>query len=189
MTALAARGFGDRLRPVAEPAVATTGAAAAALSATLVIALSLDAGGYFANAWTRTALAALAVVAAASMKGSRLRLERLDRLAIGAFGAWLLVIAVGAMQPGAATTGVPEVERNAMYLLVLWAALQVLRRSSVVWCLAGLLLGIVVVTAIGLVELLSPPAAPDAYEGRLLYQPIGYANAMGALAAMGVVIA
>ena len=99
---------------------------------------------------------------------------------------------VSALRPGLATLAVPELERTALYLIFVWVALVGCRRASLPphLILAGTLTGIVVVCSWGLAVFLFPSgAAPDYFEGRLLYQPLGYANGMGALAAMGVALA
>ena len=57
--------------------------------------------------------------------------------------------------------------------------------------LAGTLAGIGLVCAYALGERLlnGPPSPPDPFEGTLLHEPLGYANALGGLAAIGLAAA
>src|SRR5437867_1377106 len=62
--------------------------------------------------------------------------------------------------------------------------------AGVAAALGGALAGTLVVVCSGLVSLLLPAhVSADAFEGRLLFQPVGYANACGILAALGAVLA
>ena len=161
-----------------------------ALASLAVISLGHFAGGFYPVAWGWGSLAAF-VVAGSSIAVARrldLTVRQVLMLAVGlALLAWT---AASAMRPAAATRAIPELERLGFYLLVLWAALLVVRRASVTACVAGLWTGTAVVSSVGLTTHLFPGSAePNAFEGRLLAQPLGYANAMGILAAMGAIIA
>jgi hypothetical protein len=161
-----------------------------ALAASLVIALANFNGGYYPRAWGWGGLSALAVAVLALLASRRLDLSRREWLMLAATIALLVWILVTATRPNAATRAVPEFERGALYLAVLWAAMLVLRRDAVEAALGGLLTGIVVVCLRGLESYLFPgQGAPNFFEGRLLYLPLGYANAAGILAAMGIVVA
>ncbi len=97
--------------------------------------------------------------------------------------------AVETTRHGAATRGMPELERDSLYLALLWAALLIVRRGVVTATLVGLLAGISGLSAFSLGRyLLAMPASPNALQGRLLYEPLGYANAEGMLAAFGVLL-
>ena len=159
------------------------------LTATLVTSLGLDRGGYYPSAWGWASLVGLAIAAAALCFGG-LSLGPRDWAALAALGGWLAVVAAGALRPGAATAGAPVVERGALYVITLWAALLALRRSTVVWALAGMLAALVALTLVGLADTLFPASTtPDRYEGRLLFHPVGYANGMGVLIAIASLLA
>lgn len=191
MIASSPREHGGRLRPatVALAAEHGRGTLVFAVTASVVTALGWARGGYYPVAWAWASLVGLAVAAAALAAGG-LRLAPRDWIALAALGGWLSVVVAGSLRPGAATAGFPVIERGALYVVALWAALLMLRRSTVVWALAGVLVGLVALTTSGLVSVIFPATTvPDVYEGRLLFRPLGYANGMGVLVAMGFVLA
>lgn len=192
MTSLvtATRG-GDRLRPIAAAVMPWLNTVPVpVLAGVLVIGVGSDLGGYYPQSWARIALAAAAVAAVALIRGGPIPLVGRDWLAFGGFTGWLAILGSGSMRPGAATAGVPELQRSGMYVAVFWAALLVLRRETVARCVGGLLAGTVVISGRGLVDtLFRAGSAPDPFEGRLLHLPLGYANAMGIVAAFGLVLA
>ena len=172
---------------VALPAVRRDAVAPFVLSAAAVGALGLESGGYYATTWSIATVAALVVAVAAVLRTRAVRIDRTYLVAFVGFVGW---VALEAARAGAATRGVPELERDVLYLTVAWAALQLLRRSTVDAALAGIVTAIVALLADGLVHALLPlHIGADAYEGRFLFRPLGYANACGALAAIGIVIA
>jgi hypothetical protein len=180
---LTVRGRGGRL---ALPAAAS----AFASSAGAVALLGLESGGYYATAWGTATVAALAVGAAVTLHRGGVRDSRLDRALLGTLAAFVAWVGVEAMRPGAATSALPELERDVLYLAVVWAALQVIRRRTAGAALAGVLVAICALLLDGLVRLLVPAhIGADRFEGRLLFLPLGYANACGVLAAIGFVLA
>lgn len=165
-------------------------AATMLLSGALVLALSVQSGAYYPQAWGPSALATLAVAAGALVVTGRVPLQRRDWWFVAAALGWLGWVGLETARPAAATTGMPEVERGALYVALLWTALIVLRRETVRACVAGVLAGTVAVALLGLGAALFPGGgAPNAFEGRLLSEPLGYANAAGILAAVGIVLA
>lgn len=178
---IASAGRGGRL------ALPVGGLAPATACATVVAALGVESGGYYPTAWGIATVAALAVAAGAAVRAGGVRAHG---WVLGLFGGFVAWVALEAMRSGAATRGVPELERDVLYLAVAWAGLQLLRRETVAAALAGLATAICALVLDGLFHVLSPVhIAADAYEGRLLFRPLGYANACGALAAIGVVLA
>jgi O-antigen ligase len=155
--------------------------------AAVVGALGVESGGYYPTAWSVATVAALAVAAGGAVRAGGVRGH--GRF-LGLFVAFVAWVALEAMRPGAATRGVPELERDVLYLAIAWAALQLLRRDTVAAALAGVATAICALVLDGVFRVLSPVhIAADAYEGRLLFRPLGYANACGVLAAIGVVLA
>jgi O-antigen ligase/polysaccharide polymerase Wzy-like membrane protein len=167
--------------------VRARGGAAFAACATVVAALGVESGGYYPTAWGITTVAALAIAAVAAVRTGGVRAHGPFLAVFAASTAW---VALETTRAGAATQGVPEVERDILYLAVAWAALELLHRRTGAAALAGVGSAICALVLDGLFHLLLPlHIAADAYEGRLLFRPLGYANACGALAAIGVVIA
>lgn len=147
-----------------------------------VLGLAAASGGYFPQSWGWAALALAWVAALALLVGSPQRPSRLELAFLGgllAFAAWSGLSAVWSQSVPAT---VLEVERDAVYLAGLAAALVLARRGLE----DGVLAAAVVVCAWNLVWRIhgydaSVPGA-DA-------EPIGYANGLGLLAAIGTVLA
>jgi hypothetical protein len=179
-------------RETANSGLLLANALAFAFGALAVLALGLDAGGYYPRAWEWCSLAALGV--AAAVLAVRRRLDVSSRewsllAALAAFMAWIAVTTAG--RRAVATLAVPELQRAGLYLTVLWAAIVLPARRSPRALPAGVLAGIVVVSVWGLAVYLFPNVgrAPDLFEGRHLFQPVGYANAFGILVGMGALLA
>ena len=157
-----------------------------------VAGLSAFSGGYYPQSWGVAGLACLAVALGSLLWSRSLGLSASAWSLLAALAGLAAWTGVSALRPGAATLAVPELERTALYVLVVWAGLAASRctADAAEALVAGLLVGIVVVCFRGLELFLFPRhAAPDLYEGRLLFQPVGYANAMGILAAIGFLLA
>ena len=160
-----------------------------ALAGGLVLSLAEANGGYYPPAWGRTGLVVLCAAMVSLLVRRAGPRSRWEWGTIAAFAGFLSWCAIEAVRPGAATAAVPEVERAALYLVVLWAALILLRRETAAAALAGTLAAIVVLAFQELGQYLLAPPSINAFEGRLLFEPLGYANAAGAIAAMGAALA
>jgi tetratricopeptide (TPR) repeat protein len=192
--------WGSRGRLVPTPAwaaaadarlqVRSAAAASFLLAAGLVVGLASFDGGFYPRAWGWAGLAVCAVAAGRLVLVRRVELTPRSWLMLGALVLLLAWIGVTATRPDGATAAVPELERGGLYLAVLWALQLVVRNDTVAAALAGLLGGVVVVCSAGLALFLFPGGGtPDVYEGRLLFRPIGYANATGIFAGTGCVLA
>ncbi len=166
---------------------------ATALTAAGVTALlAFESGGYFPSEWGLQigffALAAVVIVIAAD----RVTLARRDLVAVAAltaFAAWSLASIAWSSGPDAP---VQAAERDLLYIAALVALLLALSRDRVEWLAGGVGVGIVAVCGYALTTRLFAGSVSDpagAIEGRRLDAPIGYANALGVLAAFGIVIA
>jgi O-Antigen ligase len=165
-------------------------AATFTLAAGAVALLGFASGGYYETTRSVGTVLALAVGASALVRTRRLNLATRDVLLLSALAALAALTGLEAGRRGAATRGVPELELCMLYAASAWVALVALRRSNAVPALAGILTGIVAVLAAGLVTLLLPGTVrADPLEGRLLFEPVGYANACGILAVVGLLLA
>lgn len=152
--------------------------------------LGFERGGYYATAWGWATIAALAAASAAIVRTKSIAGSRLDALLLGGLAGLALWTLAEASRHGAATHGVPSLERCVLYLAAAWAAIQLISRRTADAALAGVLAAIVVVLGSALVALLLPHVVrADEFEGRLLFLPLGYANACGILAAVGTLLA
>jgi O-antigen ligase len=109
--------------------------------------------------------------------------------ALGLFAVWTLLSFTWSDSQSRALL---EFNRALLYLLVLVLGGSLLRTSERLrWMVRAIVAGIVVVCGIGLISRVLPevwPIAPNIAEDRLSY-PLTYWNALGLLAALGIVLA
>lgn len=154
-----------------------------------VVGLSLVHGGYAPAVWGWTALLGFW----ATLLGLLFRADRrVDRAGL-ALVAGVLAVAGWTALSSIWTQSVPrtmlEVERDLVYVAIAAAVLLLCtagNRVQLVWGLGG---GLVVVIAFAVAAYFASPHAPDATQGALLFRPIGYANALGGLAALALPLA
>jgi hypothetical protein len=157
-----------------------------ALAAGAVALLGFADGGFWPAAWRAATVAFLASAALGLVLRERPRLTCSQVVVAGALAAlvaWTSLSALWSLDEG---DSLLEAQRTLVYLALV-AAAAVLGGSL----LAGTLVGITAVCAwaVGQRLLVGPPDPPDVFEGTLLQEPIGYANGLGGLAAIGLVVA
>ncbi len=147
---------------------------------TAVAWIGIANGGYFATEWGWAALGFVLLALLAILGRERVTISRLEWravLALGGLASWTLLSVV--WSPSAAQP-VLAFERTSVYVLALLAVLLVsTSKTSAVGLVSGVLAGTVVVCADGLLT----------YPGQAGWQPIGYANGIGILAAIGLLVA
>jgi O-antigen ligase len=114
------------------------------------------------------------------------RLEWAVLASLAAYTAW---IAASASWSGHSSVSMLQAERGVVYVAGLLAVLLVVERRTVPHLLGGIVAGITAVSAYGLGEYVLRPPPLDPFEGRLLHEPFGYANALGIFAAIGILVA
>jgi O-antigen ligase len=157
-----------------------------ALGATLVLSVGLTDGGYYGRETTALTLAFAAVALLGAMHGGGL--SRAGTTALGALFALLAWTALSGSWavPGALVE--QETRRALLYATALAALLLAVDHRRRGAALLGLVAGI---SALGLVAVGMRAASGevvDRFYGTLLEEPVGYPNALGVLAAFGVVI-
>jgi hypothetical protein len=170
------------------------GQAPAIAVAVIIVALSLDSGGFGSVALGfTTALTWIAIVAVALGPG---RGRSFDSPLLVAASALAALAVLGALALGWSIdrgAGFEDVVRLSLYLGVFVLAALLMRPGHGQPVLAGIAAGLVVVSLIALASRLLGVGAGDAelvaatpaFAGRLSY-PIGYWNALGAMAAMAI---
>src|SRR5581483_10799005 len=169
------------------PQLATLGVATA-----VVALLAFRSGGYFPSDWGLELgfFALLALVLA--LAAERLQLGRRDLALVAGLGllaAWSLASAAWSTGPDGP---VLAAERTLVYAAAALALALGLSAARVPWLLAGVGVALLVACGYGLATRLLVGQlgdAEDAVTGTRLAEPIGYANALGALAAMAIVLA
>jgi O-antigen ligase len=154
-----------------------------------VTAVGLDGGGLLPRTWRFALLAVLALTAAALIGRDRIALGRRDWIVMGALAGFVAWNAASKYWSELPADALPEAERNLLYLTCVAAVLFGVDRSSLPALLGGTLAGVTAASAYGLVDYMvsRPPLNP--FQGELLFEPIGYANALGIYAALGIVLA
>jgi hypothetical protein len=160
-----------------------TAARGALVSAAAVVALAADQGGFAVDAWR---WGAVALFAAAGLLWLWAPIELTSRSAampalIAAFGLCSLLSALWSLD---AHVSVLDAQRTLLYLAA--ACCFALAGPGLA---AGVVGGTTIVAAWALAGRLIHGAHFDPYEGKLLIGPVGYANGLGGLVAIGAAVA
>jgi hypothetical protein len=156
--------------------------------AALVVCLGAANGGFFQSTWNWCLVVGAVVVLAAARTIDLVRLNRREWCAVClllAFGIWTLFAAAWAPDPPAS-----RVQANRLLLYFGFFAVALLATRSVGSLIGGTTIGICVISLYALVAYLAVgnTSLASPFEGYLLFRPVGYANALGALAAIGLVV-
>jgi len=163
----------------------------AGLAATVfVFAYGLAAGAYMPRAWRFGIIAAVALAAAALIGRWRIRIARLEWAFLAALSGLLVWTAASAwLWSDDGTTSQLEAERTLVYVVCALAVLLSVERAGVASLLFGAWAGITGVAVFADFRYSFAPPSPWGQQGRLLYEPLGYANGAGAFAAIGAALA
>jgi tetratricopeptide (TPR) repeat protein len=156
-----------------------------------VAGLAAFQGGYFPPAWGWATLLFLWVAAVSGIARSSMRLNPSSVgfvASLALVGAW---IGASTLWSPSLTASVPEVGRVAVYVSAALALVTVVSRSSYVPFLGGVLAGITAVCSYSLSTRLFPDRLGvfDPYAIYRVSEPLGYWNALGLLAVVGIVLA
>src|ERR671937_2126690 len=159
------------------------------VSFTVVLVDGIAGGGYFPRAWRLTSFALLAFALAALVGRPRIALGRLEGWFLGFVAALTAWTALSTVWSDTSATSVLEGERDIVYLAAAAALLLGLERESVPVLLGGVLAGITTVAGYGLFTYVVFGHPLNPIEGKLLFEPLGYANGLGIYAAIGILLA
>jgi hypothetical protein len=174
---------------VVEPGVQAGRWAAAGVPLVLVPALGLDQGGFHPGAWVWAgALAAWASAVAIVTTANPGALRRGWPWAAAAVGL-LLWTTLSASWSAQAAQSLLDARRTLVYAASLVALLLLVRPSGSRLLVPATHAAITVVLLYALARYLFGPRRAIEFEGHLLNRPLGYANAVGILAAIGIVLA
>jgi hypothetical protein len=156
----------------------------------LVFGVGATQGGYFPTTWGWTALALSWATGVALVLRSELRYTPLELLACGALGAFILWIALSAAWTQSVSRTVLEFERGLVYVAALIAVLAIVRSVTLRHLLSGTLAAISVLCTYALATRLFPErlGSFDPVSTYRLSSPVGYWNALGIVAAIGVLL-
>jgi O-antigen ligase len=161
----------------------------AVVSFFVLAADGIAGGAYFPRAWRLTTLAFLALAAAALIGRTRIAVgfaERRVLASVAGLATWAALSSQWSLHPH---TSVLEGERDLMYLSAIAALVLSVDRDALPQLLAGALGGVTVICGYGLVTHLFFGHEPVTIQGKLLFEPLGYANGLGIYAAIGLLLA
>ena len=154
----------------------------------LVVALALDQGGFDPSAWVWSGALAAWAGATAVVLSRDLRLSRAAWTWLASASLVLAWVALSWLWSDRRVQTVLEVRRTAVYAAAVLALVALVRGGAERHLLRLTHLAITAVIAYALVRYLTETRIYDMFEGTLLAQPLGYANALAVLAAIGVVL-
>jgi O-antigen ligase len=160
--------------------------------AAIVVAANSNDGAYFSQSWGWVALAflvpsTLLLIFDRVAGPGRLRIALASL--VGALGVWIALSTMWSISPSGSAR---EVERMLVYVSLTLAVALVLRRGDGPAVTNGALVGIVAISSYGLATRLFPDrleSTDDPFNTYRLAEPLGYWNATGLLATLGVLLA
>ena len=158
---------------------------------TLVVVMSARNGSYFSTSWGWQAMALLGLGITGLIFMVSVRVFRLQALFLSGMTAFVAWVGLSVLWTESIPGSVRELERDVIYVALAFALAVFGRYLSARGLALGLLAGIASVAAYALTTRLFPThfAAPDPIAAYQLSVPLGYWNALGLLAAMGMVLA
>lgn len=165
--------------------------AAGGLAFSLVALLAANEGGYWPVAWSWTAFLLAWVAILALLLVARVELTRAEQALLVASFALLGWVALAVTWSDSVPRTMLEVQRVAAYAAIVVASVVVVRSRSYGSLLVGASAGITVVSAYSLATRLLPERLGqfDPIAGYRLSEPVGYWNALGLLAVLGILLA
>ena len=159
-------------------------------SLALVGGLGASQGGYFPTTWGWAGLGLGWALMVALVLDDRARLRPLELATVAGWSALPAWVALSILWTRSVTASVLEVERDLIYPLGVAAALLIVRRRSVAALLGGVLAAITLVSGYALLTRLLPDriGGSNTFGAYRLETPIGYWNALGIFAAVGIVL-
>jgi hypothetical protein len=154
----------------------------------LVVALALDQGGFDPSAWVWAGAVAAWAAATALIARRELRLSRHGWAWVASALTVLAWVALSWLWSDRRVQTVLEARRAAVYVGAVLALVVLVSRATVHRLLLATHVAVTVVVVYALARYLAESRGHDTFEGTLLAQPLGYANALAVLAAIGVVL-
>lgn len=159
----------------------------------VVVLIVQDQGGYFPTSFGWSALALLAVFVVWLVAGGATDMGRLDTIFLGALVALAAWVGLSIMWSIDRAQSVLELERWIVLVAGCAALLVLARRASRYWIGLSLLVAIASICGYSLWTRLQPSAAGfdpgDQITSYRLSDPVGYWNALGCFAVMGILLA
>jgi O-Antigen ligase len=157
----------------------------------LLVLIAAENGGYYPTTWNWAALSVAWIAAAVVSLRDAVTLSRLELVSIGCLFALTGWVAVSAIWTASLPSTMLEVQRDLLYPVGLLAAAVVFGKRSSRHLLGAVCVAITLVSWYALATRVFPDRAGtfDPVAGYRLWRPIGYWNALGVFAAMGMLLA
>ena len=155
----------------------------------MLASIGIADGGLFPRAWRLGTLALVSIAGAALLARRRVAVSPLEWTAVGGLVAYALLTLASGWWSGDFRLSALMTERALVYPAALLAALLVTERRTVPHLLAGVVAAAALVCGYGMwIHYFKAPPL-DPIEGKLLFQPLGYANAVGIVAVVASLVA
>jgi hypothetical protein len=160
-------------------------------TALTLMAVASQNGGYYATTWNWAALVVAWVGVVVLSVRDTVTMSRLELVTIGALFAFVGWVALSGLWTDSWPGTLREVERDVLYPVAVLVAAVVFRGRSSRRLLGAVCVAITLVSWYALATRLFPDRAGtfDPIEGYRLSSPIGYWNALGVFAAIGMLLA
>ena len=168
----------------------TSRAATFLASFALLVVVAFADGGYFRDTWVWLSLALASLVWITLALRTTIVLSRLDLAAVAALAAFAAWVALSAAWSPTPAESLVEGERALLYVAALLAFVVLVERELIREHLAGIAAAVTLVTAFSVADrLIQGQGERDPVQGTLLFEPLGYANALGIFVVLGILVA
>ena len=157
----------------------------------VVAAVAFADGGFFRDRWLWIVLALASLAGIALLLRERIEVGLLEPFALGALALFIGWTALSATWSSDEASSLHDAQRGLIYVVALVAFVLVLDRETVPALLGGVASGSAAVAGYALIErgVNGAPESPDPISGTRLIEPLGYANALAILCAVGILLA
>jgi O-antigen ligase len=157
----------------------------------VVTTVAFADGGYFRGSWLWITLALCSLAGLALLLRDEIEIGRLELVALTALALLSGWTALSATWSSAPTSSLHDAERGLIYVAALLAYLLLTEKETSRTLLAGVAVGAIVVAGYGLGDRIATGSTTesDPVSGTRLIEPLGYANALAILGAIGIVLA
>ena len=157
----------------------------------MLVVVAAENGGYYPTTWNWSALVIAWAAAIVLSVRDAVTLSRLELVTIGALFAVVGWVALSGLWTDSLPSTVREVERDVLYPVAVLAAAAVFEGKSPRRLLGAVSAAITLVSWYALATRIFPDRIGtfDSFAAYRLFRPIGYWNALGIFAAMGMLLA
>jgi O-antigen ligase len=156
----------------------------------IITVVAFADGGYFRETWAWTTLALSSLIWIVLLLRDEIVLGRLDLAGLAALACFVGWVCLSAAWSPVPSDSLDEAERGLMYFAALLAFVLLVDPDRLREHLAGIAGAATLVAAYGLGGRLvgEEPNTSDPIQGTRLIEPLGYANALGILAVLGLLL-